>query len=162
MRVGHLDGRELSNHFGPRSHDSRRDVIRQSRCHRSLQYSTTPLSNTLGKASYEDDGVNTAHNPRDAVIGRFEGDNERTGRPTPAIRTFGLNGRKAKIRRRVEKFLTMCPAATDDDALSYAPSRARCQVESEVSGRPPFQKLDACAISGATTASPAIMPAAPA
>jgi hypothetical protein len=77
-------------------------------------------------ASYDDDGGNTAHNPS-AVIGRLESDNERTGRPTSATRTFGLGGRKAKIRRRVEKFLTMCPGAPDNDALGYALSRKKAR-----------------------------------
>jgi hypothetical protein len=84
------------------------------------------------QASYEDDGGNTAHNPMSAVIGRFESDNERTGRPTSATRTFGLGGRKAKIKRRVEKFLMLCPSASDDEALGYALSRKRVRKALEV------------------------------
>jgi hypothetical protein len=83
------------------------------------------------QASYEDDGGNTAHNPRSAVIGRLESDKERTGRPTSATRTFGLNGRKAKIAARVQKFLTMCPKASDDEALGYALSRKRVRKRLE-------------------------------
>jgi hypothetical protein len=71
-------------------------------------------------ATYDDDGDNTAHNPRSAVIGRRESDEERTARPTSATRTFGLGSRKAKIAARVQKFLTMCPNASDDEALEYA------------------------------------------
>jgi hypothetical protein len=74
-------------------------------------------------ASYEDDGGNTAHNPRSAVIGRLSTDADKTGRPASATRTFGLGSRKAKIAARVQKFLTMCPNASDDEALEYALSR---------------------------------------
>jgi hypothetical protein len=74
-------------------------------------------------ASYEDDGGNTAHNARNAVIGLLESDKDKTGRPTSATRTFGLGGRKAKVAARVQKFLTMCPNASDDEALGYALSR---------------------------------------
>jgi hypothetical protein len=83
------------------------------------------------QASYEDDGGNTAHNPRNAVIGRLERDSARIGRPTSAPRSLGLTGRTAKIKRRVEKFLTMCPASTDEEALGYAlaPKRVRKAYE---------------------------------
>jgi hypothetical protein len=66
------------------------------------------------------DGGNTAHNPRNAVIGRLSTDQDKTARPTSATRTFGLDSRKAKVAARVRKFLTMCPAASDDEALGYA------------------------------------------
>jgi hypothetical protein len=78
-------------------------------------------------ASYEDDGGNTAHNPRSAVIGRVESDKEKTTRPTSAIRTFGLGERKAKVAARLQKFLTMCPNASDDEALGYALSRKKAR-----------------------------------
>jgi hypothetical protein len=74
-------------------------------------------------ASYDDDGGNTAHSARNAVIGRLSTDADKTGRPASATRTFGLGGRKAKIAGRVQKFLTMCPSASDDEALEYALSR---------------------------------------
>ena len=74
-------------------------------------------------ANYDDDGGNTAHNPRNAVIGRLNADADKTGRPVSAARTFGLGGRKAKVAARVQKFLTMCPNASDDEALGYALSR---------------------------------------
>jgi hypothetical protein len=75
------------------------------------------------QASYEDDGGNAAQNARSAVIGRLSSDKDKTGRPASATRTFGLSGRKAKVAARVQKFLTMCPKASDDDALGYALSR---------------------------------------
>jgi hypothetical protein len=50
-------------------------------------------------------------------------DKDKTGRPASATRTFGLSGRKAKIAGRVQKFLTMWPNASDDEALGYALSR---------------------------------------
>ena len=78
-------------------------------------------------ASYEDDGGNTAHNPRSAVIGRVESDKEKTARPTSATRTFGLGERKAKVAARLQKFLTMCPNASDDEALGYALSRKKAR-----------------------------------
>jgi hypothetical protein len=76
---------------------------------------------------YDDDGGNTVHNPRSAVMGRLSTDEEKTGRPAAAARTFGLSARKAKVAARVRKFLTLCPAATDDEALGYAlsPKRVR-------------------------------------
>ena len=74
-------------------------------------------------ANYDDDGGNTAHNPRNAVIGRLNADADKTDRPVSAARTFGLGGRKAKVAARVRKFLTMCPNASDDEALGYALSR---------------------------------------
>jgi hypothetical protein len=74
-------------------------------------------------ASYEDDGGNTAHNASNAVTGRLSTDQDKTARPTSATRTFGLGSRKAKIAARVQKFLTMCPNASDDEALEYALSR---------------------------------------
>jgi len=74
-------------------------------------------------ANYEDDGGNTAHNARNAAIGFLESDKDKTGRPTSATRTFGLGGRKAKVAARVQKFVTMCPNASDDEALEYALSR---------------------------------------
>jgi len=73
--------------------------------------------------SYQDDGGNTAHNARNAAIGRLSTDKDKTGRPDSATRTFGLSGRKAKIAARVQKFLTVCPNASDDEALGYALSR---------------------------------------
>jgi hypothetical protein len=78
-------------------------------------------------ASYEDDGGNTAHNARSAVIGRLSTDKDKTGRPASATRMFGLGGRKAKVAARVQKFLTMCPAASDDEALGYALSRKKAR-----------------------------------
>jgi hypothetical protein len=85
-------------------------------------------------ASYEDDGGNTAHNARTAVIGSVSTDKDKTGRPTSATRTFGLGGPKAKIAARVQKFLTMCPSASDDEALEYALSRksARKRVDARL------------------------------
>jgi hypothetical protein len=74
-------------------------------------------------ASYEDDGGNTAHNASNAVIGPLSTDQDKTARLTSATRTFGLSSRKAKIAARVQKFLTMCPSASDDEALEYALSR---------------------------------------
>jgi hypothetical protein len=71
-------------------------------------------------SSHEDDGGNTAQNARNAVIGRLSTDKDRKGRPASAARTFGLGDRKAKVAARVQKFLTMCPAASDDEALGYA------------------------------------------
>jgi hypothetical protein len=62
---------------------------------------------------------------RNAVIGRLNSDKGKAGRPASATRTFGLGGRKAKVAARVQKFLTMCPAASDDEALGYALSRRR-------------------------------------
>lgn len=62
-------------------------------------------------------------NARNAVIGRLSTDQDKTARPTSATRTFGLGSRKAKIAARVQKFLTMCPSASDDEALEYALSR---------------------------------------
>jgi len=86
-------------------------------------------------ATYDDDGGNNAHNPRSAVIGRRESDEERTGRPASATRTFGLGGRKAKVAARIQKFLTMCPAASDDEALGYALSRRRVRKGSRPGSR---------------------------
>jgi hypothetical protein len=82
---------------------------------------------TKSPASYEDDGGNTAQNARSAVIGRLTTDRDKTGRPASATPTLGLGTRKAKIAKRVQKFLTMCPAASDDEALGYAlsPKRVR-------------------------------------
>jgi hypothetical protein len=76
-------------------------------------------------ASYEDDGGNTAHLASSAIIGRLASDKDKTARPTSATRRFGLGGRKAKIAARVQKFLSMCPNASDDEALGYALSRKR-------------------------------------
>jgi hypothetical protein len=74
-------------------------------------------------ASYADDGGNSAQNARSAVIGRLNSDKDKTGRPSSATRTFGLGARKDKIAARVQKFLTLCPNAGDDEALEYALSR---------------------------------------
>ena len=85
-------------------------------------------------ANYDDDGGNTAHNPRNAVIGRLNADADKTDRPVSAARTFGLGGRKAKVAARVRKFLTMCPNASDDEALGYAlsPKRVRKAYEARL------------------------------
>ena len=74
-------------------------------------------------SSYESDGGNTAQSARSAVIGRLSTDKDKTARPASATRTFDLSGRKAKIAARVQKFLAMCPGASDDEALGYALSR---------------------------------------
>jgi hypothetical protein len=79
------------------------------------------------RISYEDDGSNTAHNPRTAVTGGVSTAKDKTGRPTSATRTFGLGERKAKVAARLQKFLTMCPNASDDEALGYALSRKKAR-----------------------------------
>jgi hypothetical protein len=85
-------------------------------------------------ASYDDDGGNTAQNARIAVIGRLNRDKDKTGRPASATRKFDLDGRKAKITVRVQKFLTMCPGARDNEGLGHVLSRKR--VRKALEGRP--------------------------
>ena len=77
------------------------------------------------EATYDDDGSNTAQNARSAVIGRLRSDKDKTGRPASATRKFDLGGRKAKITARVQKFLAICPGASDDQALECAMARKR-------------------------------------
>jgi hypothetical protein len=78
---------------------------------------------TVDEDDDKDDGGNAPQNARSAIVGRLSSDKDKTGRPASATRTFGFGGRKDKIARRVRKFLTLCPNATDDEALGYSLSR---------------------------------------
>jgi hypothetical protein len=75
---------------------------------------------SISPASYEDDGGNTAQNARNAVIGRRSTDADKTGSPASA---------------RLQKFLTMRPNASDDEALGYALSRKSARKAMEARTR---------------------------